>query len=80
MGFVDEMQDLSSRKVIVGDRPRHLDAGRAAEAFAYLHMTAQIPGFNLDCWRSGTRSYFYPQHGSKALDDSLGCDTIIIYA
>jgi len=58
----------------MGAEPAHVEAGRAAEAFAYLYMSRHLPKFGLNCWRSGARPHFHPEHGLEGVDDSLGYD------
>lgn len=67
------------RRVIMGAEPAHVEAGRAAEAFAYLYMSRHLPKFGLNCWRSGARPHFHPEHGLEGVDDSLGYELLCTY-
>jgi hypothetical protein len=50
-----------------------VEAGRAAEAFAFMRLQQALPRFTVDNWRSGNRLHFYPHLGRTGLDDTLGC-------
>lgn len=50
-----------------------VEAGRAAEAFAFMRLQQALPSFTLSNWRSGNRLHFYPHLGRAGLDDTLGC-------
>jgi hypothetical protein len=51
-----------------------VEAGRAAEAFAFVQLQQSLPDFTLANWRSGNRLHFYPHLGRAGLDDTLGYD------
>ena len=63
------------RGVLVGAdvSKTQVEAGRAAEAFAFVRLQQALPSFTLANWRSGNRLHFYPHLGRAGLDDTLGC-------